>query len=527
MQNLNSFKVLSLLIRKLGITVTQTTIFEELQKHPDSSSLLAFSDLLDKWNIPNAGYQVSVDELFETELSLPFIACIDRWEFVLVVQMDEKNFVVSNHRWNNHSMPVEEFKNRYKGWILAFEKDESSGETDYLSKRRKEIINQFRLPFVISGGFSMLIVYFLLNKNYLTTLTLNVGLLMLFKALGLITSIFLLIQSVDANNPLINRVCGSDRNKNCNTILSSNAAKVMNGLSWSEVGYFYFAGTLLILLFNISNDSVMRSLAILNVLSLPYTFYSIYYQSHVAKQWCIFCCSIQALLWLECFALFPYLLNSNHRVDLNTLGILFIGFLAPIILWAFIKPHLISSIQLQILKPELYRYKYNKQLFQSMLRQETRYSLPPESNTIVLGNTAASNVITLVSNPFCVHCSNAHQVLDELLDLKDDVKLQLVFISRQYKIELDQKVIRHFMALRSSNGRVVKKAISDWYKQEKKIFESWREGYPVIDQEDRNDILTEQQEWSHMANINSTPTIFINGQRLPSFYQPEDIKYVL
>lgn len=527
MQNLNSFKVLSLLVGKLGINVTRTTIFEELQKHPDSSSLLAFSDLLDKWNIPNAGYQASVDELFEAELSLPFIACIDKWEFVLVVEMDDKNFVVSNQRWNNHSIPVEEFKNRYKGWILALEKDESSGEADYLGQRRKEIIEQFRLPFMLAGLFGMLIIYLFMHRNYLTALTVNLTSLLLFKISGLIASIFLLIQSVDANNALIKRVCGSDNNKNCNAILSSNAAKVMKELSWSEVGFFYFAGTLLILLFNVSNNSVLRSLSILNVLSLPYTFYSIYYQSFVAKQWCVFCCSVLALLWLEGFAFFPYLVNSNLPINWDILGILFIGFCLPIIFWAFIKPHLTNSIQLRILKPELYRYKYNKQMFQSMLEQEPRYALPSEDNTIVLGNTAASNVITLVSNPFCGHCSNAHQVLDELLDLKKDVKLQLVFISRQSKRELDQKVIGHFMALKSGNEKVIKTAISDWYKQNKKVFESWREGYPVTDLEDRYDILAEQQEWANLANIHSTPTIFINGRRLPSFYQPQDIKYVL
>src|SRR5471030_1680876 len=124
----------------------------------------------------------------------------------------------------------------------------------------------------------------------------------------------LLMQSIDANNPFIQKLCGED-NKNCNAILSSKAAKINEFLSWSEVGFFYFAGTWLALLFNSAHIAMLQALAVLNIVALPYTFYSIHYQWRVAKQWCVFCCAVQALLWLEFFAFLPYLSQSLYNQD--------------------------------------------------------------------------------------------------------------------------------------------------------------------------------------------------------------------
>jgi uncharacterized membrane protein/glutaredoxin len=528
MQNLNSFKVLSLLLKQLGIPVTQTSIITELQKHSDAGSLRAFSDLLDRWSVPNAAYQVSTAELVETEIPLPFIACFKKSEFVLVTQKSTAQFVISNERWVNHVVTIEEFKNQHLGSILAVEKDKSSGELDYSAKRRREIIEKLRIPFVISGAIIILFAHLLINPNYLATFNWHIGLLMLFKALGLITSIFLLIQSINANNPLIKKVCGNDSNKNCNAILSSNAAKLVDGLSWSEIGFFYFAGSWLALLFNFDKGNVIQILAMLNLISLPYTFYSIYYQWQVAKQWCVFCCLVQALLWFEFFAFLPYLSDRIQLLDLSQWSSLLTAMLAPILFWVLLKPYLLGSEQLKLLRPELFRFKYNKELVQNMFHNETKYSLLPEEDTIILGNREADKVITLVSNPFCIHCSKTHKLLDALLEVRDDIKLQLVFVGRIRERETDKKVMGHFMALQlGKNEAKLRDAINDWYKHNEKNYERWKEKYPVQEIAFGSEMLSKQKEWCGTVKITSTPTLFINGRRLPPAYQPEDIQFLI
>jgi len=147
------------------------------------------------------------------------------------------------------------------------------------------------------------------HTTYFTNLSWQIILLTLFKTAGLITSILLLIQSIDSNNPLVQVLCQGGGKTDCNAILSSKAAKVPIPiaigieLTWSEVGFFYFAGTWLLLLFGGGSPAIWQALALLNFISLPYTVYSIYYQARVAKQWCVLCCTVQALLWLEFFSL--------------------------------------------------------------------------------------------------------------------------------------------------------------------------------------------------------------------------------
>jgi hypothetical protein len=63
MTNDNTTQVLNLYAKKLNISVTSQSIDDQLQKHPDYASLLAFSDVLDRFHVPNAAYSLDFDQL--------------------------------------------------------------------------------------------------------------------------------------------------------------------------------------------------------------------------------------------------------------------------------------------------------------------------------------------------------------------------------------------------------------------------------------------------------------------------------
>ncbi|MDR3220154.1 MAG: vitamin K epoxide reductase family protein, partial [Dysgonamonadaceae bacterium] len=44
--------------------------------------------------------------------------------------------------------------------------------------------------------------------------------------------------------------------------------------------------------------SLIFYLALINILALPYSFWSVWYQKFKAKQWCVLCLIVQVLLWL-------------------------------------------------------------------------------------------------------------------------------------------------------------------------------------------------------------------------------------
>lgn len=527
MEKDNTTVVLTQFIRSLEIPVTRKGINDELQKHPNYNSLLAVSDVLNNWHIPNAAYELTFDEVLAAQISDAFIAFVLGREFVVVSHLDDNYAIVSNEKWNNHRLTTEEFKKMYSGSILVAEKEEVSGEADYGVKHRKEVMNDLRLPVVIGGGIIILLAFLLLHSSYLATFTWQIAALTLFKTAGLVTAVLLLIQSIDTNNPLIQKLCGGDNNKNCNAILSSKAAKLTDELSWSEMGLFYFAGTWLVLLFSNGQTPILQMLAILNIVSLPYTFYSIYHQWKVAKQWCVLCCTVQGLLWLEFFAFLPSMMYGVQTPSLVQWSSLAIGMGAPILTWIFIKPYLLLSKQISPLKNQLRTFKYNTELFQKLINEGVKYGLPSDEHSLIIGNREAENVITMVSNPFCQPCAKAHKGL-EWLNGREDIKLQVVFSTANDENDPKTQVATHLLSLQQRQDDIsLKKALDDWYEQKHKNYDAWAKEHPLAEKIAANEALKINQEWCKMTEVTGTPTLFINGRKIPQNYQPEDLKYFI
>ena len=63
MQKDNAAQVLYLLVQALNIPVTRQSIDDETAKHPNHTSMLALSELLDHWRIPNAAYNLTFPAL--------------------------------------------------------------------------------------------------------------------------------------------------------------------------------------------------------------------------------------------------------------------------------------------------------------------------------------------------------------------------------------------------------------------------------------------------------------------------------
>jgi ABC-type bacteriocin/lantibiotic exporter with double-glycine peptidase domain len=151
--------------------------------------------VLDTFCVPNAAYQLSFDQL--SDVPLPFIAHVNRKGFTLVTQFNEKQVTLSNGRWKNKIITADDFKKSYTGSVLIAEKDENSGEPGYEKKYRKEIVESWRMPVVFTGAGVILIAFLLLHTSYLAAINWQIGLLTIFKTAGLITSVLLLVQSID------------------------------------------------------------------------------------------------------------------------------------------------------------------------------------------------------------------------------------------------------------------------------------------------------------------------------------------
>jgi hypothetical protein len=94
--------------------------------------------------------------------------------------------------------------------------------------------------------------------------------------------------------------------------------------------------------------------------------------------------------------------------------------------------------------------------------------------------------------------------------------------------DINTPVSRHLMALNELPDKIkVKQALHDWYEQKQKNYETWAKVYPVQLVEANFHKLDKQKAWCQVAEINATPTLLLNGHRLPSLYRLPDLKYML
>jgi protein-disulfide isomerase len=515
-------------VKELNIPVTKTSIKLEFEKHPQQHSLLAINDVLNTFGINNAAYEIETKQL-DNEFC-PFIAHLSRnnGEFVIVKQLSADKVLVSGQTLKTEQLPRADFDAAYDGSILIADAEDASGEADYQQNRRKEIIESLKVPFIAASLLAASLLYVLQNQDRVSSLSWTVVIWGILKSIGLLISILLLVQSLDANNSFIQRLCTSGKNLNCNAILKSKAANVTEGLSWSEVGFFYFSSTTLILLFYGSSLSVLQSLALFNLLCLPYTFYSVYYQYKIAKQWCVFCSGIQALFWLEFFTSFHLLLLPVIWPSFTQIAGMLILFILPVAAWVFLKPFLKAKQEAESARQQLSIYKNNAELFNKVLVSQKQQVQPDDDFAIVLGNNEPKKVITIVSSPTCPPCSKAHQLLENWLNKDESLQLRVIFSVLPAEQEsVKYKVIRHLLALKSAPGQMLKQAMHTWYGQKEENVESWIAKFPAPQEQEPDGILAKQQQWCDSVGINFTPTVFINGYKLPDPYHLEDIKYLI
>jgi uncharacterized membrane protein/protein-disulfide isomerase len=525
---LNSKSALLKLLNHSGVNVDNDLLNEELEKHPDYPSLLAVCDVLTAFNIENSACRVSCEEL--SDVPCPFLAHVktDDGDLVMVTRVHGNNIYVSSEKWTNHKLSIESFKKMFTGVVLTIEPPEEQ----MIAKTLSHTLKPLKTPVAAAGVMLIFIAALIFHTGYFANLSWQLLSLTTFKSVGLITAILLLVQSIDSNNPLVQALCQSEGKIDCNAILSSKAATVFEGLTWSEVGFFYFASTWLILLFGDRSAPIWQTLAILNFVSLPYTIYSIYYQVRVARQWCVLCCTVQALLWLEFIPLVSAVNNKSFVFgqgwDMAAATTLFICLFIPVILWIILKPLLLKIQQLQPLKHQLRKFKYNTELFNKMLTAQPKYALPDKEWSIVLGNAEADNIFTIVTSPYCQPCAKMHKVLEEFLDQNGDIQARVVFTAQNNDKDRNTPISRHFMALYElCDKTVVKNALHDWYEQKQKNYEAWAKTYPVKLNEAEFYKLDKQRAWCSLAEVSGTPTLLLNGYRLPQLYQLPDLKYML
>ncbi len=294
-------------------------------------SMFGLANLLKEYGVGTAGVKVPEQSREEAVAKLPVPFLADTPDgFAIVTAVGEAG-VTYRSQHKIFTAPADEFIAGWNGIALIASADTSSVEPDYFRHHVGELAGNVK-TYVLVALAVALPVFALWSTGLYKAWAAWV--LLLLDCAGLYLSWMLVQKSLGIRNSTADAMCSVIEEGGCDEIARSEASSFMGIFKWSEVGLAYFSVSLAIMLIF---PRALPVLAAINILCLPYTVWSIWYQRFKAKTWCTLCVCVQCTLWLLFFTylaggftgqIFP--LTGSFVVDFIVAGSVYVAVLLGI-----------------------------------------------------------------------------------------------------------------------------------------------------------------------------------------------------
>jgi len=529
----NVEEIVALVCHDMGIKVTRTVLSRQLKLHPDYPSLSAISNYLHYYGVDSLALKTNglqslsqIPDCFLVQIRpeggyelLGYVYCLSE------ESVDWYN-PITHHR---ETIRRDLFSQLFTGYIMLFDATNKKSEDGYIREKREELVrtvleNLLALSVPVITSIS-LIGYSLHSGSTFSWFPIAYTTLLL---LGCLFGFALLLYEYNEYSPVIRKVCSLSRKTSCGAVLHSKASRLF-GIPWSVIGTAYFVGMLMAIVVSGYSAAVLRLSTLLHLLTLPYICYSLYYQHRVARQWCPLCLAVLVVIALQFVtALCSGVLMQGVGLAFDSVvGLtlsLSVSFSALFFLW-----HLSRENKLrEYYEQSLARLKYNKEVFTALLHKGQPIVMPTDDYGILLGNPHGCIHIVKVCNPYCSHCATAQPVLQELADRNPEVKLQVVFAVDPDSANYKDMPIDRFLSLHHE-GADMESIMTEWYTNPRKDKDGFEKNHPVSQSytSSNYDNAKKMYQFCKNVEITGTPTIFINGYKLPSYYRINDLLYCI
>ena len=281
--------ILSSFLDLLQVKYTNSFTNKHFNEHPHKYNLYGLSKMLSDYGVENASVKIENKENDLFKIELPFIAHTGS-DFVVVYKINNEHI---SYFWNGKKIttPVSEFTQTWSGIVLLAEATPNSKEPNYAENRKKELFAITQKGVLAIAG---ILIFGLAYINQALFSDLGITLLLLVNLSGIYICYLLVLKSVRVHSQYADKICSLFSKQDCNNVLESPAAKLWGIFSWAEIGFGYFIANILLLLFL---PQTVFLVAVLNIFTLPYSFWSVWYQKVKARQWCPLCLIVMVQLW--------------------------------------------------------------------------------------------------------------------------------------------------------------------------------------------------------------------------------------
>jgi uncharacterized membrane protein len=492
-----------------GNKVDKTFCKEEVTSHPDYPALTALVDFLD---IGGMSYSaVQSDATYIDQFSYPLLA------HLAIPGASQMRMVKNIEEWSIAKDSLQ----YWSGVVVQPVKGSSwacNKNTAYIQKKLKNRV------FISGWALIGLILYINSIIEYPNLLMNTFGFLSLA---GLLISLALVSMELGLTSQIVKQICGTISPKGCEKVVKNKYAKGYAGITIADISLAYFATQFPMYLISCLYHGLGGSLLLVAFAGIFISIGSIYVQSQKIKAWCALCLGVVSVLMAQCvIAMFLF---SFVSVDFGLIAWpigLTIALIIELPIKDLIKSNLFSRIELSKFK----KWRQDPTLFHQQWNVQQSVDQSIWSEDLIIGNRNADIQITVACNPYCVPCANAHVQLDRLLDNHGEkIAVKMRFLS----FGVEEKDSPHATAVAAilrkastlTKGEDLREMLSDWFHHMN--FDTWNQKWQVSSDKPVKDRLAMHSEWVSKSNIESTPTFFINGKKLPDRYSLEDVELLI
>lgn len=524
----------------LAVPVPYAKVRETLKNHPDYPNVISIVDVLHEFGINADALKGTTADLSES--LLPAIALLKNNKFVLLKSISSKS-VEYYHQGHGHlTCSLEKFAEEWSGVIVTGTSTKRPLENDLQKNRRLELKKIIQKLIAVTAIITVVFVAYLQGLSEIISTTRWVCLWWL-KLIGLFLCILLVLTRIRRSTSL-HRICQLSDKIDCLKIQQLPAGKLF-GIPLSDIGLIYFAGGLLslhLLPYVGTTGLNLTHFAVINVMVLPITLFSLYYQAFVIRSWCWMCVVIQILLWLEFYILRPAIKLKASDFTADKILYLLIGFIVTALVWSLIRSIVNKAELISRLTQKISRYQRSPELIAVQLKNTSKVKFSNLPGDIDIGPAGASITFTLVVNPLCPSCGKTFQQLKQIIrfgDGKINGIIRIIAWDRVDKPSSKKDTENHDIATRLVSLALKKKelalkALSLWFSKENKdvkdIMKQFRH-MPAVSENDDDATakmaLNVHRKWADSVSITGTPTVYLNGGKLPRGIDIQDLKYYL
>ena len=512
------------ILKAYGVSITYSSIEQEVSLHPEYPSMKCISDILDKWNVNNVVMNLTLDKL--RALNVPVIVHLKKGVFIWITQIDDSKVYFWSATGKEKTLNLEQFEQEWSGVSLAIKNIDNAGEPDYKTKRRTEIKEDI-FNYLIAGGFVGLLVLLLCfswrNDDSMSL----VPRLLLFaiNAFGCFISYILIRQEKRQFDALSDKFCRVGKHIDCKQVTTSKYSKFFGFISWAELGATYFSSLLIWIAIAPLSINWLPPIWWFSLVVLPFTLWSLVTQAFFIRKWCLFCCTVILLLWANATVLFfchPY----PPIISIPDIALLALLLLACFVA-VFEKCKTIGSKErLYAHQGETAKIKYDILTIKSQL-SETVY--PIDNLRLTWDTPDASNNISLYVSIGCSHCNKAIKELRRMIEVYPNFSYKLVFMVNSDEFENNTNaIIRQLINLyKTMNRNEFFDMLDIWYKMPEKTLESLQNAFPVSCYYDSTAEIDALHQFYQQSNISYTPAILLNGQIMSKIYSYKDLMGII